>query len=135
MWLLVVNRKSGMHRALSLVNSFSELLSRNGHIYEIVDEDTANQTDIKLQELLKTGTYSKVIAFGGDGLVHLCIQHLVDTGIAFGVVAAGTGNEASSSGSALYRVESKLVSSLRVVTTDSSGNATDFTGMCFSIFR
>lgn len=93
MWLLVVNRKAGKQRAVRLVSEFSLVLDKHGEVYEIVDESSANETVNKVTALIASGKFTKLIAFGGDGLVHLCVQLLVDTNIAFGVVAAGTGND------------------------------------------
>lgn len=95
MWLLVINKKAGKRKALPLVRHFSTLLQQTGQEFYIINEDSAKATDSVLQSHLRTGNYSKVIAFGGDGLVNLCIQHIVKTNIAFGVVPAGTGNDFS----------------------------------------
>ena len=93
MWLLVINRKAGKQRALRLVSEFSLVLDKHSEVYEIVDESSANETVNKVTALIASGKFTKLIAFGGDGLVHLCVQLLVDSNIAFGVVAAGTGND------------------------------------------
>ena len=93
MWLLVVNRKAGKERAPKLVSAFEIFLNNHGEAYEIVDEDSAAKTINKTGALVASGKITRLIAFGGDGLVHLCVQLLVDTNIAFGVAAAGTGND------------------------------------------
>ncbi len=93
MWLLVINKKSGKGRALPLSNFFSALLKETGQKFDVINEESAEATDSVLKSRLDTGRYSKVIAFGGDGLVNLCIQHIVNTNVAFGVVPAGTGND------------------------------------------
>lgn len=93
MWLLVVNRKAGKQRALGLVSEFSTFLNNHGEAYQIIDEKGADETANKATALIASGKFTKLIAFGGDGLVHLCVQLLIDTNLAFGVVAAGTGND------------------------------------------
>jgi diacylglycerol kinase (ATP) len=48
---------------------------------------------LKIQEFLTNQKVEALVAFGGDGLVSLCIQHITKTGIGFTVVPTGTGND------------------------------------------
>ena len=93
MWLIVLNRKSGRGRAKKLSQTLITLLHRNRISYEIVDESSADVTSKKIRDLLSTGDFESLIAIGGDGLVHLCIQEIALKSIKFGVVPAGTGND------------------------------------------
>jgi diacylglycerol kinase (ATP) len=95
MWLLVVNQSAGKQQGSVLARKFSKLIEQNNQKFHLINESSALDTDKKLGSLLETGEFSKVIAFGGDGLVHLCIQHIVQTNITFGIVPAGTGNDFS----------------------------------------
>jgi len=95
MWLLVVNQRAGKKKGLTLANDFAKLIEQNKYRYHLINENSVERTNQALKSLLETGEYSKVIAFGGDGLVNLCIQHIVSTDVSFGVVAAGSGNDFS----------------------------------------
>jgi diacylglycerol kinase (ATP) len=46
-----------------------------------------------LEDLLKNGDFQALIAFGGDGLVSLCVQIISQTSIGFCVIPTGTGND------------------------------------------
>lgn len=46
-----------------------------------------------LAEAIEAGEVERLIVAGGDGLVHLAIQHLAGTSIPMRVVPAGTGND------------------------------------------
>jgi diacylglycerol kinase (ATP) len=95
MWLLVVNQNAGKKRGLALAEEFSKLIELSNQKFQLINERGAGATDQALASHLKTGQFSKVIAFGGDGLVNLCIQRTMSTGASLGVVAAGTGNDFS----------------------------------------
>jgi diacylglycerol kinase (ATP) len=93
MWLIVLNRKSGRGRAKKLSQILISLLDRNKIVYELVDESSAIKTSEKIRELFLIGDFETLIAIGGDGLVHLCIQEIALKSINFGVIPAGTGND------------------------------------------
>jgi len=93
MWLIVLNRKSGRGRAKKLSQILISLLDRNEIAYELVDESSAIKTSEKIRELFLIGDFETLIAIGGDGLVHLCIQEIALKSINFGVIPAGTGND------------------------------------------
>jgi len=93
MWLIVLNRKSGRGKAKKLSQTLISLLERNEIAYELVDESSAVKTSEKIRDLFLTGDFETLIAIGGDGLVHLCIQEIALKSIIFGVIPAGTGND------------------------------------------
>ena len=93
MWLIVLNRKSGRGRAKKLSQTLISLLDRNEIEYELVDESSAVKTSEKIRDLFLIGDFETLIAIGGDGLVHLCIQEIALKSINFGVIPAGTGND------------------------------------------
>ena len=76
MWLIVLNRKSGRGKAKKLSQTLISLLDRNEIVYELVDESSAVKTSEKIRDLFLTGDFETLIAIGGDGLVHLCIQEI-----------------------------------------------------------
>jgi len=93
MWLIVLNKKSGRGRAKKLSQTLISLLDRNEIEYELVDESSAVKTSEKIRDLFLVGDFETLIAIGGDGLVHLCIQEIALKSINFGVIPAGTGND------------------------------------------
>ena len=93
MWLLVANESAGKGKALQLATQFTDLLSQANQKFTLIIETSFEKTVEKLKTELSTNSYNKVIAVGGDGLVNLCIQHLAQSGIALGVIPAGTGND------------------------------------------
>jgi len=93
MWLLVLNRSSGRGHGTNKLRDFVSLCEKNGVDYQIIDEGSAEKTSQRLQEKLSNPKVEALIAFGGDGLVSLCIQHIVDTGTGLSVVPTGTGND------------------------------------------
>ena len=93
MWLLVTNESAGKRKALQLASQFTDLLSQAKLKVTMINENSYEKTIERLEAELSTNSYNKVIAVGGDGLVNLCIQHLAQSGIALGVIPAGTGND------------------------------------------
>ena len=93
MWLLVLNRSSGKGRANLRCQEFISLCNKDGVKYLIIDESNADKTEKSIEYQLKRGDIDAVIAFGGDGLVSLCLQHVCATSIKFSVIPCGTGND------------------------------------------
>lgn len=93
MWLIVLNRKSGRGSARKLSQTLISLLDNNGIEYVLVDESSAKRTSEKIRDLILKGHFETLIAIGGDGLVHLCIQEIAMKSINFGVIPAGKGND------------------------------------------
>jgi diacylglycerol kinase (ATP) len=93
MWLLVLNRSSGKGNLSKTFKNFTDLCKLNGVSYQVIDEGSAGATDSQIQDALSKSDYEAVIAFGGDGLVSICIQHLANSKIGFTVVPTGTGND------------------------------------------
>lgn len=93
MWLIVLNRSSGRGNVDRKLRQFVELCKQNNVSYEIVDKDSATETSKAITERLSAGEVETLIAFGGDGMVSLCIQLVARTSICFCVVPTGTGND------------------------------------------
>jgi diacylglycerol kinase (ATP) len=93
MWLIVLNRSSGRGNVDRKLRRFTELCKQNNVSYEIVDKDSAAETSYAIRERLSAGTVEAVIAFGGDGIVSLCLQLVAKSSIGFCVVPTGTGND------------------------------------------
>lgn len=93
MWLLVLNRQSGKGKVDKKLIEFTDLCKENEVDYQVIDEDTSLQTENTLLNKLSVRGITAVIAFGGDGLVSLCIQCLAESAVGFSVVPTGTGND------------------------------------------
>jgi|AACY02.1.fsa_nt_gi diacylglycerol kinase (ATP) len=93
MWLVVLNRRSGKGKAAVYAEKLIALLKERDISVKVIDESSAEATKKVLANQLRSHDFGNLIAIGGDGLVHLCIQMLVGTKIRFGVIPAGTGND------------------------------------------
>jgi diacylglycerol kinase (ATP) len=93
MWLIVLNRRSGRGHASRYCKQLTAQLVSNKITFKVIDDDSADQTQLQLQQHLKNPEVENVIAIGGDGLVHLCIQNLANSDRGFAVVPAGTAND------------------------------------------
>ena len=93
MWLLVLNRQSGKGKIDKKLLEFTDLCKANKVVYQIIDENNAQQTENILRNELGDHEVTAVIAFGGDGLVSLCLQSLAESSVGFSVVPTGTGND------------------------------------------
>jgi diacylglycerol kinase (ATP) len=113
MWLLVLNRSSGKGNLEKKLNDFLSLCKSNEVTYEIIDESSAFRTSSKMQEFLANQKIETLVAFGGDGLVSLCIQHITQTSIGFTVVPTGTGNDFARSIGTYRKSVSHIFNSIR----------------------
>ena len=93
MWIVVVNPTSGGGRGRSIGEEVIRLVKeRNLKFLEII-ENSAHATSLSLKNTLANHPVTGVMAVGGDGLVHLVIQHLANTQIPLLVFPGGTGND------------------------------------------
>ena len=88
--IAVANPKSGSGTAVVLMENLLKAAS-----FEIIPilENSAEDTRRELRSQINKTKPDVVIAIGGDGIVHLCIQEIFDQDIALHVIAAGTGND------------------------------------------
>lgn len=93
MWLIVVNRSSGRGRVDRKLKKFVNLCKQRKIDYQVIDEKSADKTEQLLEDQLKKVDFKVLIAFGGDGLVSLCLQKIVKSSIGFCVIPTGTGND------------------------------------------
>jgi diacylglycerol kinase (ATP) len=93
MWLIVLNRSSGRGNVDRKLGQFTELCEENNVSYAIIDKDNATETSNAIKERLSIGGVEALIAFGGDGIVSLCLQLVAKSSVGFCVVPTGTGND------------------------------------------
>jgi diacylglycerol kinase (ATP) len=92
---LIVNPVAGSGRAQERAAIAAKGLRGDGHTVEELMGSTAVET----ARLIDTARdqVDGVIVCGGDGMVHLAVQHLAGRGTPLGVIPAGTGNDAARS--------------------------------------
>ncbi|MEI7561379.1 MAG: diacylglycerol kinase family protein [Actinomycetes bacterium] len=93
MWLLVLNRSSGKGKISKKFLDFKALCDAQNIRYQVIDENSAELTEDRFQRELSSGKFEVVVAFGGDGLISLCLQKIVRSDIGLTVVPTGTGND------------------------------------------
>jgi diacylglycerol kinase (ATP) len=93
MWLLVLNRSSGKGKISKKFLDFKALCDAQNIRYQVIDENSAELTEDRFQRELSSGKIEVVVAFGGDGLISLCLQKIVRSDIGLTVVPTGTGND------------------------------------------
>lgn len=91
---ILANPIAGGGRAVSAAATVARRLGEHGlHVRLVTPQDAATHSEIAAQ-CVDEGVRA-VLACGGDGTVHWAIQHLVGTGIPFGIIPAGTGNDSA----------------------------------------
>ena len=93
MWLLVLNRNSGKGKISKKFLEFKALCDSQNIKYQVIDERSAEHTERRFQSELSRGKIEAVVAFGGDGLISLCLQKVAGSEIGLTVVPTGTGND------------------------------------------
>jgi len=71
----------------------SDELAARGHDLVDLTGMSAEQSSENLKRAVGEGTIDRIVLAGGDGLVHLAIQHLATTTIAVTLAPLGTGND------------------------------------------
>ncbi|MQA86555.1 MAG: YegS/Rv2252/BmrU family lipid kinase [Streptosporangiales bacterium] len=89
---LLVNPTSGGGRGLRVLGPAVERLRDGGAEVRVVQgRDAAEAAD--LARAAVADRPDALVALGGDGLIHLAVQALAETGIPLGIVPAGTAND------------------------------------------
>ncbi|KAB8195240.1 YegS/Rv2252/BmrU family lipid kinase [Nonomuraea phyllanthi] len=92
---LLVNPAARGGRTLRLLEPVARRLRAGGaDLSVIVGADAADA--LERARAAVAGRPDALVAFGGDGLVHLAVQAVAGTGVPLGVVPAGTGNDIAS---------------------------------------
>lgn len=88
---LVVNAAAGRGRAGRLIPAVRDRLAAAGHAVQVIAEMTAEATAKAVRDIRPT--VDGLVALGGDGLVHLLLPEVAESGIPLGILPAGTGND------------------------------------------
>ncbi|GAA2619785.1 YegS/Rv2252/BmrU family lipid kinase [Dactylosporangium fulvum] len=89
---LIANPAAGKGRHARLLPAVEDRLRSEGCAVHLLAAGTRAQVVVQAQEAVASG-FSAVVAMGGDGTVHLGLQAVAGTGVPFGIVPAGTGND------------------------------------------
>lgn len=91
MWLLAINPTSGQGKGVRIGQEVSNYLAERKINYRLVTGANA----LALQENIRqhASKASGVIAVGGDGLIHMCLQLAVQFSLPLAAIPAGTGND------------------------------------------
>jgi len=89
---LLANPSAGKGRRAGLLPVIVERLGAEGAVVDVLTGGTAANMAAQAQQAVERGT-GAVVAMGGDGTVHLGLQAVAGTGVPFGIVPAGTGND------------------------------------------
>lgn len=90
--VVLVNPAARGGRGLRLLDPVLRRLRRDGRpVSVIVGADARDALD-RARAAVAAGP-GALVAFGGDGLVHLAVQAVTGTGVPLGIIPAGTGND------------------------------------------
>ena len=89
---MVVSPNGGRGRAAAAAPIVRQVIEDSGHRAIDVSGRSAEETAEAARSAVRDGA-SRLIAVGGDGIVHLAAQGVIDTEAVLGVVPAGTGND------------------------------------------
>ncbi|HTJ32471.1 MAG TPA: diacylglycerol kinase [Dactylosporangium sp.] len=89
---LLANPTAGKGRRAALLPAVVQRLGADGAAVAVLSGGTAAETRDKARQAVADGC-DALVAMGGDGTVHLGLQAVAGTGVAFGIVPAGTGND------------------------------------------
>ena len=91
MWLLAINPTSGQGKGARVGQEVSNYLANRNIHYRLVTGANA----LALQENIRqqASAASGIIAVGGDGLIHMCIQLALQFQLPLVPIPAGTGND------------------------------------------
>lgn len=92
---LIVNPTAGRRRGLHKAAIAADVLRGAGHEVVLEGGTTATETAALIDR--RRDEVDGVIVCGGDGMVHLAVQHLAGRATPLGVIPAGTGNDAARS--------------------------------------
>jgi diacylglycerol kinase (ATP) len=91
--LVAVNAASGRGRGRAAGAAAEAELRAAGHDVRRIEPAGSRQMEGALRDIVARDAPDAVIVVGGDGTVHSAVNALAQTGVAIGVVAAGTGND------------------------------------------
>src|SRR5436190_13041706 len=129
--LFIVNPNAGKKMSGAIMNTIRSEFPASMQYEIVVWKDPAHFEEIL--GMLKTGNYTDAVAVGGDGIVNRVAAAVLNTGIALGIVPAGSGNGMARSLGLSMRPEEVIrqIAAGRTETID-SGSVNGFPFFCTS---
>lgn len=94
MWAIVINPISGRGKGAILGRRTMDFFDHHSVAYRMITGASAEHTSKNLASFLSQEKNCQgVVAVGGDGLLHVVLQHVANTSVPLAVVPAGTGND------------------------------------------
>lgn len=90
--VVVANPAARGGRGMRLLAPVMDRLRAGGREVSVVIGDSAADALERARAAVAAGPEA-LVAFGGDGMVHLAVQAVAGTGVPLGIVPAGTGND------------------------------------------
>lgn len=91
---LLANPASGKGRFADAVDAVADRLAWGSfEVTTMVGADAGESADLARSAV--ADGYDALVVMGGDGMVHLALEHVIGSATTFGVVATGTGNDVS----------------------------------------
>ncbi|MFC3982084.1 diacylglycerol/lipid kinase family protein [Streptosporangium jomthongense] len=89
---VLVNPAARGGRSRGMLGPVLHRLRRGDRKVSVLVGDSAADALARARTAVAAGA-SALVAFGGDGLVHLAVQAVAETGVPLGIIPAGTGND------------------------------------------
>jgi diacylglycerol kinase (ATP) len=89
---VLLNPTAGRGRHGQTVRKALDVLRSSGATIEVLDASTPDEAEKACRDAVAAGA-GGLVAVGGDGTVHLALQAVARTGVPFGIIPAGTGND------------------------------------------
>jgi diacylglycerol kinase (ATP) len=89
---LLANPTAGRGRYKGLIPTLVERLGASGHPVRLLSAASPEDAEQACRQAVADGCAALVTA-GGDGTIHLGLQAVAGTGVPFGAIPAGTGND------------------------------------------
>jgi diacylglycerol kinase (ATP) len=90
--VVVVNPAARGGRGIRLLGPVLARLRAGGREVSVLIGDSADDALARARTAVAAGP-AALVAFGGDGMVHLAVQAVAGTGVPLGIIPAGTGND------------------------------------------
>jgi len=94
---VLANPRAGRGRHRGLLPGVLDRLGASGRTVRLLSADTAEEAEKACHRAVAEGI-GALVAVGGDGTLHRALQAVAGTGIGFGTVPAGTGNDFAAGG-------------------------------------
>lgn len=91
--VVVPNARAGRGRANRLVDEVRRAAEADGATVELLATTDVDELDREVASALAEERVDRIVAIGGDGLVHRCADALAGSDVVLGLVPAGTGDD------------------------------------------